>query len=227
MRATLSAPEPLVPESPAMDPLAEPRSAAGVLPLRWVAPVFFASGFSALLYQTVWQRALFTHYGTNVESVTVIVTAFMVGLGAGSLLGGVYSQDPRRPALLAFCLVEAAIGLFGLVSLSLIEKVGALTLGMGTLGTGVVSLLLVLVPTTLMGATLPVLVAFAVRLWGNVGRSVGALYFVNTLGSAAASFAAAFFVMSHLGQAGTVRLAAGLNLGVALLVSLLLRRGRA
>lgn len=215
------------PESAVIDPLAEPWPAAGMRPLWWIAPVFFASGFSALLYQTVWQRALFTHYGTNVESVTVIVTAFMVGLGAGSLLGGVYSRDPKRPALLAFCLVEAAIGLFGLVSLPLIEKVGALTLGLSTFATGGVSLLLVLVPTTLMGATLPVLVAFAVRLWGNVGRSVGALYFVNTLGSAAASFAAAFFVMRHLGQAGTVKLAAALNLGVALLVSLLLRRGRA
>src|SRR5213078_1517436 len=50
---------------------------------------FFFSGFPALLYQIVWQRALFTIYGVNIESVTVIVTVFMLGLGLGSL-GGVW-----------------------------------------------------------------------------------------------------------------------------------------
>jgi hypothetical protein len=52
--------------------------------------LFFLSGFPALLYQIVWQRALFTIYGVNVESVTVIVTIFMIGLGLGSLAAGNY-----------------------------------------------------------------------------------------------------------------------------------------
>jgi len=50
--------------------------------------LFFLSGFPALLYQIVWQRALFTLYGVNIESVTMIVTVFMLGLGLGSLAGG-------------------------------------------------------------------------------------------------------------------------------------------
>jgi spermidine synthase len=64
----------------------------------------------------------------------------------------------------------------------------------------------------LMGGTLPMLTAHAVKGNGNVGRSVAALYFVNTLGSALASLVAAFFLLRMLGLQGTTWIAAGLNL---------------
>src|ERR1700734_459155 len=79
--------------------------------------LFFVSGFPALLYQIVWQRALFTIYGVNIESVTVIVTVFMLGLGLGSLAGGRLSTWPRIRALRAFGAIEVSIGAFGIVSL--------------------------------------------------------------------------------------------------------------
>ncbi len=180
--------------------------------------VFFLSGFAALLYQLVWQRALFAIYGINIESVTMVVTAFMLGLGFGSLAGGALSKDSRRPVLVLFSLVEAGIGTFGLFSLALFRGVGAATLDLSPAATACVTFALVLVPTMLMGGTLPLLVAHEVRASGNVGRSVGMLYFVNTLGSALASLAAATFVMGSLGQAGTVRLAAGINFSVAVLI---------
>jgi predicted membrane-bound spermidine synthase len=183
----------------------------------WVYAIFALSGFSALLYQVVWQRALFAIYGINVESVTVVVTAFMLGLGVGSLAGGAVSKDPKRPAILLFALVELGIGTFGAMSLGLFHWVGSFTLALPPLATGVVTFLLVLVPTTLMGGTLPLLVAHAVRASGNVGRSVGVLYFVNTLGSAFASLAAVFFLLGHLGQTRTVALAAALNFTVSAL----------
>src|SRR6476620_5773229 len=75
--------------------------------------LFFSSGFPALLYQIVWQRALFTIYGVNVESVTVIVTIFMLGLGLGSLAGGRLSTISGVRALRAFGLIELSIGVFG------------------------------------------------------------------------------------------------------------------
>jgi len=56
--------------------------------------LFFFSGFPALLYQIVWQRALFTIYGVNIEWVTVIMTVFMLGLGLGSLAGGLAFEAP-------------------------------------------------------------------------------------------------------------------------------------
>ena len=178
--------------------------------------VFVLSGFAALLYQVVWQRSLYAIYGINVESVTVVVTAFMLGLGLGSLAGGAISRKPERPALLLFALVELGIGAFGFFSLSLFREVGRLTLHQSALTVGVVTFLLVLVPTLLMGSTLPLLVAHRVRASGNVGRSVGALYFANTLGSAAAAAAAPLVMLAPLGQAATVRVAAAVNVAVAL-----------
>src|ERR1700679_4085867 len=103
--------------------------------MAWVYSIFVLSGFSALLYQVVWQRSLFAIFGINVESVTVIVAAFMLGLGVGSLAGGEVSRDPKRPALLLFSLVELGIGVFGLLSLPLFHWVGSLTLGLSALPT--------------------------------------------------------------------------------------------
>lgn len=178
--------------------------------------MFLLSGFAALLYQIVWQRSLFAIYGINVEAVTVVVTAFMVGLGVGSLAGGAVSKDPRRPALVLFGLVEVAIGVFGLFSLPLLRWVGARTLQLSFFATALVTFLVVLVPTLLMGSTLPLLTAHLVRRSHNVGRSLGRLYCVNTLGSALASLAAVLFLMGALGQSGVVRLAAVVNLLVGM-----------
>jgi spermidine synthase len=192
----------------------------------WIYLVFFVSGFAALLYQIVWQRALYAIYGINIESVTMVVTAFMLGLGLGSIAGGVVSKDPKRPVLLMFSLVELGIGLFGAVSLSVFHAVGNATLGMSAFGTFVITFFLVLVPTLLMGSTLPLLVAHLVRSSGNVGKSVGTLYFVNTLGSAFASAAAVLVVLGRAGQTGSVRAAALLNVVVSLLAYVAHRRSQ-
>jgi spermidine synthase len=192
----------------------------------WIYVVFFLSGLAALLYQVVWQRALYAIYGINVESVTMVVTAFMLGLGLGSLAGGIVSSDPKRPTLLLFSFVELGIGVFGATSLSIFHAVGRATTGASAPVTFVVTFLLVLLPTLLMGSTLPLLVAHFVRATGNVGRSVGTLYFVNTLGSALASAGAVLFVLGHAGQLGTVRLAATLNVTVSLFAYLAHRRSQ-
>lgn len=185
-----------------------------------VFSVFFLSGFAALVYQVVWQRSLFAIYGINLESVTVVVTAFMLGLGLGSLAGGAVSRDPKRPVLLLFALVEGGIGAFGFVSLALFRKVGAATLMMPSVVTALVTFVLVLAPTLLMGSTLPLLTAHLVRRSGNVGKSVGVLYFVNTLGSALASVAAVVLLLPRLGQERSVLVAAVVNWVAAVIVGL-------
>jgi predicted membrane-bound spermidine synthase len=178
--------------------------------------LFFISGIPALLYQIVWQRALFTIYGVNIESVTIIVTVFMLGLGLGSLAGGGLSKRTGLRLLRVFGLIELGIGMFGAVSLSLFHSAAFFTAGASTLKTGIVTFVLLLFPTLLMGSTLPLLVAYFVRRTGNVGESVGVLYSANTFGSAVACFAAAGFIMRFLGETGSVRLAALINTGVAL-----------
>ncbi len=198
------------------------------IPVGWVYLVFWISGFSALLYQMIWQRKLFTIYGTNIESITIVVTAFMIGLGLGSLAGGEFSKNQRRSILLWFSGIELGIGLYGFFSLSLFSWAGATTGSLTTLQTGLVAFALVLVPTLLMGATLPLLVAYFVRRTGSVGKSVAMLYFVNTLGAAAGSFAAALYVLGSFGMIGSVQLAAALNMLVAAIIfALWLTSGRA
>lgn len=180
--------------------------------------LFFLSGVPALIYQIVWQRALFTIFGVNVESVTVVVSAFLLGLGVGSLLGGRLSKRPGVPLLGLFGGMELGIAAYGLVSLPLFRWVATHMAGAPTGQTFLVTFLLVLFPTVLMGATLPLLVTHLVRTSRHVGRSVGALYFVNTMGSAAACFVAALWSMRELGMSGSVWMAAGINVLIGLSV---------
>jgi predicted membrane-bound spermidine synthase len=183
--------------------------------------VFVLSGLSALVYQMVWQRALLTLYGSNVESVAVVVSAFLVGLGLGSLAGGRISRRPGLPLVLLFALAELLTGLYGIVSLRFFDWVGDLTVGAGILQAGTMAFILVLLPTLLMGATLPLLVAHQVSATGLVGRSVSWLYFVNTLGAGIGAFLAAFVVLARFGQLGSVRLAAVINCAAALTILIL------
>src|SRR5436309_14832355 len=88
--------------------------------------LFFFSGFPALIYQLTWQRALFRVFGVNSESVTVVVSAFMLGLGLGSLAGGWISKRRNISLLPLLALIEIVTALFGIVLLGAFELVGAL-----------------------------------------------------------------------------------------------------
>lgn len=187
--------------------------------------VFVLSGVSALIYQLVWQRALLTIYGSNVESVAMVVAAFLAGLGIGSLFGGWLSKSARAPLVLLFGLAELGVGAYGLVSLRLFDFVGSITsVQAHGLTTGVLVFLLVFLPTLLMGATLPMLVAHQVRDTAHVGQSVSRLYFVNTLGAALGAFIAAKWLLGGFGMQGTVHIAASLNALAALIVLIALRK---
>jgi spermidine synthase len=183
--------------------------------------LFFISGFPALVYQIVWERSLFTLYGVNMESVTVIVAVFMLGLGLGSLAGGKLSTRRGLRLLRTFGIIEISIGAFGAASLAIFHRIFSLTAGASIAATGAITFVLLLIPTLLMGSTLPLLVSYFVRRTGNVGESVASLYSVNTLGSGVACLAAAIAIMRLLGESGSVRLAALLNLLVGVSALLL------
>ncbi|MGA6970825.1 MAG: hypothetical protein WBY93_04290 [Candidatus Binatus sp.] len=180
-------------------------------PMPLIYYLFFFSGFPALIYQIVWERALFALYGVNVESVTVVVTGFLLGLGLGSLVGGYLSRIPNMPLLALFGAAELSTAVYGFFSLRLFHEVGHYTAGISLFGTTAITFTLLLIPTMLMGSTLPMLVAYSVRRSRNVGGSLGLLYFVNTLGSAFACFLAAAFIMALLGQSGSVAVGAAIN----------------
>ena len=143
-----------------------------------------------------------------------------VGIGLGQSAGRNDFALPTFAAPPGFWPGRTAHRLLWSFSLRIFHWAANVTAGSGALQTGFFAFTLVVLPTVLMGSTLPILVSYAVRLTRNVGTSVGALYAANTLGSAAACFCAGLFLMRWLGELRTVALAAGLNamLGSAVLI---------
>lgn len=179
--------------------------------------IFFLSGFAAMIYQVVWQRALYAIFGINIESVTIVVTAFLFGLGVGSLVGGSLSERGRN-LLTMFAAAELSVGVYGILSLRFFRWIGAEGLAVSHVANAVLTLLALLPPTLLMGLTLPLLVAHGVTTTLSSGKTVGSLYFANTLGSAVAAFVAVMALLPALGEQGSVNFAAALNFLVGFFV---------
>lgn len=186
--------------------------------------LFFCSGISAIIYQVIWQRVLFASFGTNIEAITVIVSVFMFGLGMGSLLGGKLSNASKKRLLYYFISLEITIGLFGLISLQLIEYISHVTLHLVPGWLPLVVFTILFIPTFAMGATLPVLVSYLFKEKKSVGDTVSNLYYVNTLGSAIGSLLTVtlFFFISTLQT--TVYVAAAINFTIAFFTFIVLQK---
>ncbi len=187
---------------------------------------FMATGFSALTLQVVWQRVISLHAGLDLLAATTVVTAFLAGLGVGSLAGGALADrlGPRR-SLLAFAMSNVAIGVFAWSSLWLFYDVYrrfAAKLDSAA-AMFVFHFLLLAVPTTLMGLSLPLLARGAVAASSEIAPLVGRLYGVNTLGAAVGAAVAGWVLLGELGFVTSVRIAAGINFAAALVVLLLWR----
>ncbi|HSI58732.1 MAG TPA: fused MFS/spermidine synthase [Ideonella sp.] len=189
--------------------------------------LFFCSGVSGLVYQVCWQRLLFAAFGSDLPSVTIIVSAFMAGLGLGALAGGRAADLWPRHAMHLFCGCELGIGLFGAASPGLLRGAGELFVAMPLAVVAGVNFVLVLLPALLMGATLPILVSYLARAWRHVGRATGQLYAINTLGAALGALAPTFWLLAHWPLSSVIRMAAALNLAVALAAWLLFRAQQA
>lgn len=183
--------------------------------LTLLAALFLASGVSALIYQVAWQRILFVAFGVDLESVTIVVAAFMLGLGLGALLGGMAADTWPEQSLNLFALAEMGIGLFGLFSPNLLLWAGMHFSGLSLPGMAAVNFLLVLFPTLLMGATLPILITYVAKLWQHVGRATAYLYAINTLGASLGSLGVGFWLFNFMTVNEVVYLAASINLTVA------------
>jgi len=190
---------------------------------------FFLSGAAALVYQVVWQRILTLHTGVGVVSMALIVASFMAGLGIGSELGGLVSSRLRaRAALRGFALLELGVGLFAVVSCRLYhEGLGrhADALYTSTAGTALAHFLAFLLPTTLMGMSLPLLVRATVRETASASAVISALYGLNVLGAATGALLAPWLLVRCLGMEGAVRVAAAANLVAAAVALIAGRRG--
>ena len=189
-----------------------------------LSTLFFLSGTAALIYQVMWQRMLFTIFGVDLESITIVISVFMFGLGIGGLLGGFIADKLVSSLLVLYMIIESAIALFGFFSSRIIEMLGNTFFSSSEFVTAVVSFAILAFPTILMGATFPILVTHVNLKNQNIGHSVGNLYFANTLGGAVGAFFSGFVLLYTLDIAGAVNRAACLNLIIAILALLMFRR---
>jgi spermidine synthase len=201
-----------------------------------VLALFVASGAAGLVYQVVWSRELVLVFGNTTQAVATIVTAFMAGLGFGSLAGGRLAGTSRRPLRL-YGLVELAVAAMatllpfafhGLADLyrglwpSLVERPGQLA--------GVrfgLALAAVAPATFLMGMTLPLLTRHLVRTLDEAGARLGELYAANTAGAMAGTLLGGFVLIELFGLRLTSYLAVALNLAAGLGALALSRRWEA
>jgi len=186
--------------------------------------LFFLSGATGLVYELLWVRLLYQAFGSTIESVTTVVAAYMGGLGLGAWLLGRRGDRHPRPAAL-YGRLEIAIGVFGLVSpfvLALAHRIYVSAAGALGLGGGAsvalrfaLAALVLLVPTTLMGGTLPVLTrAFMGTERDRLKPSLGWLYGINTLGAVAGTALAGFFLIEYGGIRASLWATAAVNLGL-------------
>ncbi len=178
--------------------------------------LFFLSGAAALAYQVCWQRILFFSFGTDIESTTIIVSVFMMGLGLGALAGGWAADRWFNKIVPLFALSELCIGLFGFLSPSLLTWVSDIFILSDRSTLAAVNFMVLLVPTSLMGATLPMLITLCLKTYKNVGVSTGTLYCLNTLGAATGcALGAVGFIFLTL--KGVIAVAACINIFVAVM----------
>ena len=184
---------------------------------------FFFSGIAGLIYQILWLRMIDKVVGSAPFAVATVLSVFMGGLALGSWLAGkrIDRISSRRNLLFLYGTVEMAIGIYGVmlpILISLVKPVYILAYNYLFLHFWLYRLftffgcsLLLLIPTTLMGVTLPVLCRFYVEDLGHIGARTGRLYGINTIGGAAGALLCGFFLIARLGVWGSLGTAVGIN----------------
>jgi len=190
-----------------------------------ITACFILSGFAALLYQTAWMRQFSVIFGTSELAVATILSAYMAGLALGAAVAGRLINRVTRP-ILVYGVLEAAIAISALcvpwlmagADLLYIELLGNQPEPADANGLGqsifylVTAFIVLVIPTSCMGATLPLLMKHVVFSDEQIGSKIGALYAMNTVGAVGGTLAAGFFFLPWLGLSGTVWVGVSVNL---------------
>ena len=186
-----------------------------------VLVLFFLSGASSLIYQVVWVRMFTQVFGSTTFAVSTVLTSFMAGLALGSYLFGRLADRHEKSSLLLYGALEGAIGVYALavpLLISMMEstyiwiyRVYEPSSSLFILVRFTICLVILLPPTTMMGATLPLISRFVVKQTHTLGQRVGMLYGLNTAGAVVGCYLAGFVLIGSLGVRGTTHLAVGAN----------------
>jgi spermidine synthase len=172
----------------------------------------FLSGFSTLIFEVIWIRILSLVFGTTISAVAIVVAVFIAGLGIGSMYFG-KKVDKTNNHLKFFSFLQFGIGISSLITLIIFFYLPIIYKSIYlTLNTEKISMLLIItlstiiifVPTFLMGGILPVLSKIFIKRREEIGKGVGVLYAVNTLGSIMGAFLTGFFFILYCGHTITL-----------------------
>src|SRR5262245_4864994 len=200
-----------------------------------VCALFASSGLTGLVYEVMWVRSFGLVFGSTTRAVSVVLASFFLGMALGNWLGGRLAGG-RRNALLLYGLLEVAVAAGALLVLVWLDGFRALYPALYQSWLGVPSVLTALQvllalsamvpPCVAMGATLPLVSHAIVDRVGHVGRRVGLIYALNTVGATVGVLLAGFVLPVALGVRASVQLAAAVNVGIGALAVLLWRAGR-
>ncbi len=189
-----------------------------------LACLFLLSGASALVYQVLWLRLLGLVFGVTVYAASTVWAAYMAGLALGSFGAGHLGDRVRRP-LLWFAAAEAGIGLTALATPLALDWLQhsyvawhpslAGRLPLLSLVRFATAFLVLIVPTALMGATLPLVLTSTRFHASSFGTRAGVLYGANTTGAIVGSLMAGFVLIPRYGMGASFVLAAAVNCSVA------------
>jgi spermidine synthase len=225
---------PAAPKGPSVDELAaQANPTENNLPVispaarRAVLFAFAVSGATAMTLQVLWTRALAVIIGSSIFSFTIILLAFLIGLGTGSAAFGRLAQrfrDPVRSLAMLHLGIVGAIGLSYLITDRLPYVFTYLLASTSITADAVLvcqftlACIAVLPSTFLMGAIFPITVRVVTASLGRVGRDVGSAYALNTVGAIVGSFLSGFVVLPQLGLQKGIYVSAVLDLGLAALL---------
>jgi len=184
-----------------------------------VSALFVCTGASGLVFEILWVKQLTLVVSSTTFAISLTVSVFLGGLMLGAELAGRLSRRITRP-LRAYAITELAAGALAAGVTLLLPRLPAVAEALGVPGGGplaarAVLVALVLVPPTLaMGATLPLLSRYVASDDARVGRDIGTLYSLNTLGAAAGCALGGFIAVSLLGVSGAALTAAAINFAV-------------
>ncbi len=192
-------------------------------PKNLVSSFLFLSGATALVYELVWSKYLANVLGNSGQAHAVVLATFMGGLALGAYVFGRTADRVKSP-LAMYGVLELGVGLYALLFPWVLEVLSAAYLAVAVkvpdgarvvpkLGLAALSLV---VPTMLMGGTLPALVRHFSASLGDVRRELARLYAINSLGAALGVFLAGVSVVPTVGLSLSAKLAASLNILLAL-----------
>ncbi len=187
--------------------------------------MFFCSGTSALMYEVVWTRLLALVFGVTLHAISAVLASFMGGMALGSFLVGRLADRVKRP-LIFYGLMEIGIGVTAVASLDAIRLINPIYVQLyHTSGDSewfvsalrfMAACAVMLVPTALMGATLPFMVRASLLHLSKVGENISLLYALNTAGAATGSLLAGWVLIGAIGLQATVRTGAIINVCIGL-----------